>query len=117
MLAGVGFADANTATAVGQNQETGVGAILRTEDGGATWTSQVSGTTNLLLGVAFVDASSGIAVGGQGTILRTVDGGASWTRQLSGIADGLYGVSVADASTWTAVGSGGTIVHTTTGGD
>jgi photosystem II stability/assembly factor-like uncharacterized protein len=62
--------DASTGTAVGEQ-----GTILRTVDGGATWTSQSSGTTNLLLGVSFVDASTGTAVGHLGTILRTDTGG------------------------------------------
>jgi photosystem II stability/assembly factor-like uncharacterized protein len=61
-----------------------VGTILRTTDGGATWTSQASGTNNPLFGVAFTDANTGTAVGDGGTILRTTDGGAQaltgWRR-------------------------------------
>jgi photosystem II stability/assembly factor-like uncharacterized protein len=65
----VSFIDANTGTAVGWE-----GTILRTTDGGATWTAQESCTTNLLYGVSFTDANTGTAVGQFGTILRT-DGG------------------------------------------
>ncbi len=65
-LFGVSFVDAGTGTAVG-----GGGTILRTVDGGATWTPQSSGTTNFLFGVSFVDASTGTAVGGGGTIPQT----------------------------------------------
>ena len=54
----VSFTDANTGTAVG-----GYGTILRTTNGGTTWTSQTSGTTNHLLGVSFTDANTGTAVG------------------------------------------------------
>jgi photosystem II stability/assembly factor-like uncharacterized protein len=50
--------NASTGTAVGQG-----GTILRTVDGGATWTLQSSGTTNFLWAVSFVDASTGTAVG------------------------------------------------------
>jgi hypothetical protein len=50
-LIAVSFVDANTGTAVGE-----YGTILRTTDGGATWTLQTSGTTTIgLLGVSFVD--------------------------------------------------------------
>ena len=55
----------------------GAGTILRTTDGGATWVSQASGTTNLLRGVSFTDEHTGTVVGDWGTILRTTDGGGS----------------------------------------
>ena len=66
----VSFVDANTGTAVGD-----FGTILRTTDGGATWTPQTSGTTNFLIGVSFVDANTGTVVSNYGTILRTTTGG------------------------------------------
>jgi photosystem II stability/assembly factor-like uncharacterized protein len=66
----VSFVDANTGTAVGN-----YGTILRTRDGGVTWTPQTSGTTNPLYGVSFMDANTGTVVGGTGTILRTTTGG------------------------------------------
>ena len=62
--------DANTGTAVGDG-----GTILRTDNGGASWTPQSSGTFNTLYGVSFVDANTGTAVGEIGTILRTNTGG------------------------------------------
>ena len=80
------------------------GTILRTTNGGTTWTSQTSGTTNYLYGVSFTDANTGTAVGDYGTILRTTNGGTTWTSQTSGTTDDLYGVSFTDANTGTAVG-------------
>jgi hypothetical protein len=64
----VSFLDANTGTLVGSN-----GEILRTDDGGATWRDQASGTINRLYAVAMLDANTGIAVGQFVTILRTAD--------------------------------------------
>ena len=55
------------------------GTILRTTNGGTTWTSQSSGTTNYLNGVSFTDANTGTVVGDNGTILRTTNGGTNWT--------------------------------------
>src|SRR5215467_15861881 len=55
--------DIDTVVAVGE-----LGTILRTDDGGATWTLQSSGTTQTLRGVSFVDANTGTAVGFGGTI-------------------------------------------------
>ena len=60
ILHGVSFTDANNGTAVGSS----TGTILRTTNGGTTWTSQTSGTTNDLYGVSFTDANTGTAVGG-----------------------------------------------------
>jgi len=68
--------DPNTVVAVG-----GFGTILRTTDGGDSWTLQPSGTTENLFGVSFVDANTGTAVGDHETILRTDDGGDTWTLQ------------------------------------
>jgi hypothetical protein len=51
------------------------GTILRTTDGGSTWKEQSSGTSELLKGVCFTDAHTGIIVGDHGIILRTTDGG------------------------------------------
>ncbi len=54
------------------------GTILRTTDGGETWTFQASRTGNHLFGVSFVDANTGTAVGDLGIVLRTMDGGETW---------------------------------------
>ena len=51
------------------------GTILRTTDGGFTWRTQPSGTSNELFAVSFVDADTGTAVGAGGIILRTNTGG------------------------------------------
>ena len=53
----------------------GYGTILRTTDGGATWTKQFIGTSNDLIGVSFTDANTGTVVGQGGTIMRTTTGG------------------------------------------
>ena len=44
------------------------GVIIKTVDGGESWTIQTSGTTNKLDDVCFVDLSNGFAVGNEGTI-------------------------------------------------
>ena len=78
---GVSLVDANTAFAVGERIDTvpGHGAIVRTTDGGATWTLQYSGIDLALTGVSMVDAITGTTVGGaapyRGIILRTETGG------------------------------------------
>jgi hypothetical protein len=95
------------------------GIIVRTNNGGATWTSQtnpLSGTLDYFTSVSFTDANTGTVVGTGGTIVRTTDGGASWTSQSINPTDTLLGVSFTDANTGTAVGNNGTILRTNTGG-
>lgn len=75
-LQSVCFTDINTGYSAGQN-----GTILKTTDGGASWTSLSSGTGCDLTSIVFPDASTGYAAGGNlypypiGTILKTTDAG------------------------------------------
>ena len=71
-LYGVFQLDVTSAFAVGVN---GVGLVLRTDDGGATWQTQVSHSTQRLNDVYFVDSLRGWAVGNGGTIVHTATGG------------------------------------------
>src|SRR6266508_6011113 len=111
-LRGASFVDANTGTVVGE-----YGTIVRTTDGGNSWTIQASGTTQTLWAVSFTDANNGTAVGEGGVILRTTDGGAHWVSQPSGTTLQLRGVSFSDSNNGTSVGEGGTIIRTTDGGN
>ena len=110
-LLGVSFIDANNGTAVGYE-----GTILRTTDGGNTWTSQSSGTTSYLSAVSFADLNTGTVVGQYGTILRTTNGGTTWISQSTGSTQILRGVSFIDEFNGTSVGESGTILRTTDGG-
>jgi photosystem II stability/assembly factor-like uncharacterized protein len=68
------------------------GTILRTIDGGNTWTPVAIKTRATLLSVQFIDDNSGWAIGRSGTILRTDDAGATWVEQESGTKQNLYGL-------------------------
>jgi photosystem II stability/assembly factor-like uncharacterized protein len=71
------------------------GTILFTSNGGATWTPQVSGTTQTLYSIAFIELTGGpvITVGAGGTILMTTDGGQTWLPRPSGTTSDLRDVS------------------------
>ena len=86
-LYGVFFIDANTGTAVGSS-----GTILRTTNGGASWTRQSSEMEWSIHSVSFTDANTGTAVGDLGTILRTTNGGASWKNQSSEMS-GVFSIA------------------------
>ncbi|MDZ7652731.1 MAG: hypothetical protein U5L03_09380 [Burkholderiaceae bacterium] len=71
----VTFLDSNTAIAVGQGG--GRGVILRSGDGGRTWTAVDAGITGVLVnyGVAFGSPTTGVVTGDTGSVLRTTTGG------------------------------------------
>jgi photosystem II stability/assembly factor-like uncharacterized protein len=110
--------NASTGTAVGGDD--GSTVILRTTNGGNTWTPQDPGTLYpaRLTSVSFVDTNTGTAVGwawdfeagGPYTVIqRTTDGGATWMPDDSGYGQSnayLFGVSTQAVNTATAVGGG-----------
>jgi uncharacterized protein YmfQ (DUF2313 family)/photosystem II stability/assembly factor-like uncharacterized protein len=91
------------------------GAIFRSTNQGASWSSIASGTAQHLHGV---DAWIGtmIAVGENGTILRSTNSGSSWTAVTSGTPKHLYGVAARDADHWYAVGQDGVIFESLNAG-
>ena len=104
-------ADGRTGWAVGEG-----GTILRTENAGASWQTQTSGTINILGSIQMAaDGQRGWAVGDGGTILRTENAGASWRTQTSGTTNDLRSIqTAADGQRGWAVGQGGTILLLTT---
>jgi len=92
------------------------GTILATANGGVSWNSQSSGTSNQLYGISCPSISTCYAVGYYGTILATTNGGATWNSQSSGTSTELRGISCPGVSTCFAVGDYGTILATTNGG-
>lgn len=112
-LHAIRFIDPTTGWAVGDD-----GTIMLSNDGGATWLPQSSGTTQDLLGLAVRpgDATRAWVVGRAGTVLTTTDGGDTWTARNSGTTQDLRAAWFKDTSNGIAVGSGGTIIGTSTGG-
>ncbi len=106
-LTAVHFVDANTGWAVGAS-----GTILKTTDGGVTWTAQTSGVSTNIQDVKFSGASSstGIAVGSSGLILRTTDAVTWQSMNNAGDTNSLFGLSwsVSTGVVW-AVGQSGTV--------
>ena len=112
-LNGVFFINASEGWVVGNN-----GTLLHTRNGGATWTSEPSGTTQDLKSVRFSNDNTGWIVGNNGTILQTISGGLGWIRQNSGTENRLNRVffNKDDTQSGWAVGDNGTILHTANGG-
>ncbi len=93
------------------------GAILKTTDGGTSWTPQTSGTKNSLTAACFTDINTGYIVGENGTILKTINGGTTWKTLSSGTTDYLNSIIFTNALTGYVIGSSGTILKTITGGE
>ncbi len=95
----------------------GNGIILKTTDGGTTWTKNLEPSGILLNKVCAIDQDNVWAVGSGGTILRTANGGTNWVAQTSGTGNELFDIAAINGSIAWAVGSGGTILKTIDGGD
>jgi uncharacterized protein (TIGR03437 family) len=95
--------DANTGWAVGephwdQNTLQYKGTIIKTTNGGTSWTDQEAGVAETLQGVSFSDSNRGWVVGNNGVILHTTDGGAHWTTQTVATTDDFTNVFFTDAN-------------------
>lgn len=100
---GLGDDGAGTQIAVGAN-----GLILKSTDGGASWVTKTSGTTNGLYGVIYggnISASGWVVVGQNGLILISTSGD-TWTTATTFTGQTLYGVAVT-GDIFLAVGAAG----------
>jgi photosystem II stability/assembly factor-like uncharacterized protein len=86
------------------------GTILRTSDGGVTWTPVTNSVSSTLWSVEFVNEDEGWAVGRAGTIVKTGDGGLTWLKQDSSVNQNLYALQFQKKNGW-AVGGDGMMVR------
>ena len=90
--------------------------VMRTDDGGETWSRIVVPSKLELYHLDFVNSSRGWIVGDGGLILTTQDGGLNWLTQNSRTKKTLFNVDFRDSSEGYAVGETGTILRTENGG-
>lgn len=105
------FLDLSIGWAAGES-----GTILKTTDGGMTWTTQISGTSSTLRNIFFLDANHGWACGDEGTIIATTNGGNSWGPQSSPYSSQYNAIRFADTNTGWVIGAGNVLLKTTNGG-
>lgn len=91
--------------------------VMKTEDGGESWTRVKVPTKSELFHLDFNGNSHGWIVGNQGTILHTANGGEVWQLQRSGTDRAIYNVDFRDDDEGYAVGGKGTILRTENGGE
>lgn len=119
-LSAIFFLDAETGWSVGESG----GAILKTTDGGETWTQLVANPGTSFYDIYFTDKNKGWAAGQMcidgecdGIIIYTKDGGVSWTEQE--IVKDIYFLSLSFINSntgWATSGPSGSIYKTTDGG-
>lgn len=90
--------------------------VMRTNDGGETWSRVIVPTKAELYHLDFVSSSRGWIVGAGGVILTTLDSGLNWQIQQSGTKKDLYNVDFRDEREGYAVGEEGAILRTENGG-
>jgi photosystem II stability/assembly factor-like uncharacterized protein len=112
----VHFVNSTTGILVGIHLLANEEVILRTTDGGVSWS-----IVNLFLGgayprylneVHFMNQSTGVAVGTNGRILRTIDGGQTWSAVTSYTTRELHSVHFFSTSNGIIVGD--EVILTTT---
>lgn len=116
ILTSVYFVDEKIGYAVGTHavglhpNRTGA-VILKTINGGATWTHQSSGVNGDLRAVFFLNEVRGYAVGSGGLALATTDGGEIWTRMQVENRSSLNSLFFTADGEGFAVGSGGALLR------
>ena len=92
-------------------------AILKTTDGGNSWTSESSGAVFSINNFAFPSATTGYYAANNSVVGKTTDGGTTWTLQDPNASPfAMLGVSFPSETVGYAVGGSGKISKTTDGG-
>ncbi|MDD5361217.1 MAG: YCF48-related protein [Ignavibacteria bacterium] len=80
------------------------GNNMKSTDGGASWTSLVTGENTYIFSSYFMNVNTGFASLTGGSMLKTTNGGLNWTSQLTPAAgNNIVGVNFVDANTGYAV--------------
>ncbi|MCW2921491.1 MAG: hypothetical protein JWL76_1365 [Thermoleophilia bacterium] len=109
-LLDVEFSDPLNGMAVGAE-----GVLVRTSDGGLTWTQEHVDSSNPMHGLVQVNATTWVADGAGLNVLQSVDSGATWNYVVTG-AKTWWDVNMSTQAVGWRVGTDGSIEKTTTGG-
>jgi len=110
------FADANTGYIGAGSQSAFTSRILKTTDGGITWSTVYSSSSQYVISIGGYNANNVVAAQANGTLVRTTDGGSTWTETVSGIPSNMNDIWFIDSNTGMAAGSQGVAARTTNGG-
>ncbi|MCE7855648.1 MAG: T9SS C-terminal target domain-containing protein [Ignavibacteria bacterium CHB3] len=110
---GLHFVNKDTGWACGQS-----GAVIKTMDGGSSWTILSTPVTNLLLKTHSYNGQIVLVTGYDGIILRSSDGGENFIQVTSGVGNGydLWGVQMLNDTLGWVCGLNQTLLKTTDAG-
>lgn len=115
-LLSIFFLDASNGWIVGGAGGAVKGAILKTANAGATFTSQSTVVFSDNKSIAATDVNNAWIADGTTFIEHTANGGTSWNFQATGSTDPLQHLFFVDAKIGWAVGNNGRIMKTINGG-
>jgi photosystem II stability/assembly factor-like uncharacterized protein len=108
---GIHFVNKDTGWACGD-----LGAIIKTTNGGSSWTVSQTNTTIPILKVRSYNGQVVIASGYGGTILRSIDEGENFTQVISNVSGDLWGLQIINDTLGWACGTSNSLIKTTDGG-
>jgi photosystem II stability/assembly factor-like uncharacterized protein len=106
------FIDDNTGFITTSN-----GKLIKTTDGGTSWSVQLVKANTALNRCYFVTAQTGWVVGANGLMMKTINGGQSWITQNTGSTATWNGSYFLSAQEGYVVGTQGTLAKTSDGGN
>ncbi len=102
----VRFINTMEGIAVGDN-----GTILKTIDGGASWQSKPSGTTERLYDIEYITGTILYAAGQGNTVIKSVDGGETWHDDPVNVSNETFYKITTKPNGETYINSLGSIIH------
>jgi photosystem II stability/assembly factor-like uncharacterized protein len=93
------------------------GTIIKTTNGGSTWSILNTGTNIDLYHIQFINQNVAIAAGAKGSILKTTDGGTTWIIINTGIISDLTSVHFPTFNIGYATASDGSIIKSADNGN
>lgn len=108
---GVHFVNKDTGWACGD-----LGALIKTTDGGNSWTVSQTNTTTPILKIRSYNGQIVIASGYYGLILRSTDAGETFEQVTSGVTGDLWGLEMINDTLGWACGNANSLIKTTDSG-
>jgi len=108
---GIQFVNKDTGWAVGN-----LGALIKSTDGGQSWTVIQTNTTKPILKVRSFNGQIVIASGFDGLILRSTNAGETFTQITSGVTGDMWGLQMLNDTLGWACGNVNSLIKTTDGG-
>ena len=92
------------------------GHVFKSSNSGNSWTSLLTGVTQKLNSINFINANEGWAVGDNGCVIHTTNGGSAWSSSAIDTAVNLNALEVFGTAELVTAGSNGKVYTSTNSG-